>query len=146
MAILEYLEERWPEPPLLPRDPWRRARARQLAEIVNSGMQPFQNSPGVLGYVKDVLHGDERAWVQHHHARGLVALETTAAETAGKFLVGDEVTFADVFLVPQLYGCRRFGVDLAPYPTLLRVEAACVALPAFAAAQPDRQPDVRPAG
>jgi maleylpyruvate isomerase len=140
VAIIEYLEERWPAPPLLPADPWRRARARQLAEVINSGIQPFQNTP-VLAHVKEVLRSDEKAWVQYFHARGLAALERTAAETAGTFLVGDEPSLADVFLVPQLFGARRFALDLAPYPTLLRVETACKALPAFAAAEPERQPD-----
>jgi maleylpyruvate isomerase len=143
MAILEYLEETIPEPPLLPKEPWLRARARQLAEIVNSGVQPFQNTPST-SYVKDVLHGDEKAFARHFIGRGLAALERTAAETAGQFLVGDAPSFADVCLVPQLYGARRFGVDLAPLPLLVRVEAACDALPAFAAAHADRQPDKPP--
>jgi len=143
LAIIEYLEERWPSPPLLPRDPWLRARARQLAELVNSGIQPFQNTP-VLAYVKRTLGGDERAWVHHFQQRGLAALERAAGETAGSFLVGDEPSVADVCLVPQLNGARRFGLDVAPFPTLLRVEAACNALPAFAAAHPDRQPDAQP--
>jgi maleylpyruvate isomerase len=141
LAILEYLEERFPDPPLLPSDPWSRARARQLAEIVNAGIQPFQNSPSVLGYVKDVLHGDDKAWLQHFLARGLRALESTARETAGTFLVGGQPSIADLCLVPQLYSARRFSVPLDAFPTLLRVEAACVALPAFASAHPDRQPD-----
>ncbi len=141
MAILEYLEEIHPRPPLLPEEPWARARARQLAELVNAGIQPLQNAPTVLGYVRDVLGGDERAWLRHFVTRGLVALERSAAPTAGRFLVGDAPTFADVFLVPQLYSARRFDVDLSGLPTLLRVEAACLAQEAFTAAHPDRQPD-----
>jgi len=144
MAILEYLEERFPTPPLLPGDPFLRARARQLAEIVNAGIQPFQNSPTVLGYVKDVLHGDPLAWTQHFLTRGLRALERTALETAGTFLVGGAPSFADVCLVPQLYSARRFNVPLDDFPTLLQVESACNALPTFAAAHPDRQPDAAP--
>jgi maleylpyruvate isomerase len=140
MAILEYLEETFPEPALLPRDPFLRARARQLAELVNAGVQPFQNTP-TTGYVRDVLRGDERAWLRHFLHRGLTALERTALETAGTFLVGGAPSFADLFLVPQLYSARRFEVPLEGFPTLLRVEAACAALPAFAAAHPDRQPD-----
>jgi maleylpyruvate isomerase len=140
LAILEYLEERFPQPPLLPREPWLRARARQLAEMVNAGIQPFQNTP-TTGYVRDVLHGDETAWLRHFLARGLNALERSAGETAGAFLVGEQPSVADVCLVPQLYSARRFGVPLDGYPTLLRAEAACNALPAFAAAHPDRQPD-----
>jgi len=140
LAIIEYLEERYPEPPLLPSDPWLRARARQLAEIANAGIQPFQNTP-TLGYVRNVLRGDEKAWLRHFLDRGLRALERTARETAGTFLVGGHPTVADVCLIPQLWSARRFEVPLDPFATLVRVEAACNALPAFAAAHPDRQPD-----
>jgi maleylpyruvate isomerase len=139
MAIIEYLEERYPTPPLLPADPWLRARARQLAEIVNSGTQPFQN----LATTKKVeeLGADRQRWLDHFISRGLAVLERAAAETAGAFLVGDAVTIADVYLVPQLYAARRFKIDLAPYPTLTRVEATCAALPAFQSAHADAQPD-----
>jgi maleylpyruvate isomerase len=140
LAILEYLEEQFPEPALLPSDPWLRARARQLAEMVNAGIQPFQNTP-TAGYVTDVLRGDATAWMHHFLGRGLRALERAARETAGTFLVGARPSFADVCLVPQLYSARRFQLPVDGYPTLLRVEAACTALPAFAAAHPDRQPD-----
>lgn len=140
MAILEYLEERFPEPALLPADPWLRARARQLAENVNAGIQPFQNT-SVTSHVRDVLRGDQAAWLRHFLARGLGALERLALETAGTFLVGARPSVADVCLVPQLYSARRFEVPLEAYPTLLRVEAACAAVPAFAAAHADRQPD-----
>jgi maleylpyruvate isomerase len=143
MAILEYLEEKFPVPALLPGDAWHRARARMLAEIVNSGIQPLQNT-SVARYVKDTLGGDEQAFARHFIGRGLTALEQIAAETAGPFLVGALPSFADVCLVPQLYSARRFGVDLAPLPTLLAAERACEALPAFAAAHPDRQPDAPP--
>jgi maleylpyruvate isomerase len=144
IAILEYLEERHPDPPLLPVEPYRRARARQLAELVNAGTQPFQNTP-TISYVRDVLHGDDRAFVQHFIARGLAAVERSARETAGTFLVGAQPTFADVCLIPQLYSARRFHVPLGPYPTLLRVEAACNAIPAFEVSHPERQPDAEPA-
>ncbi|HYU68438.1 MAG TPA: maleylacetoacetate isomerase [Burkholderiales bacterium] len=145
MAILEYLEEQFPTPALLPAEPWLRARSRQLAELVNSGVQPYQNLP-VLNHVKDVLKSDELAWVKHFITRGLKALETLAGETAGKFLVGNTPTFADIYLVPQMYFARRFTVDTAPFPTLLRAEAACAALPAFHAAHADQQADKPPAG
>jgi len=141
MAIIAYLEERFPSPPLLPADPWLRARARQLAEMVNAGIQPFQNL-GLLQHLRTIGVGDPGELVaRHFNLRGLGALETLAGETAGRFLIGDAPTLADVYLVPQLYGARRFGVDLAAFPTLLRVEAACAALPAFAAARPEAQPD-----
>jgi maleylpyruvate isomerase len=140
MAILEFLEERFPSPALLPADPWLRARARQLAEIVNTGIQPLQNL-STTQRVKDVLHGDPDAWTRHFITRGLGVLESTAAETAGGFLVGDAPSFADVYLVPQLYAARRYAVDLGPYPTLTRAEAACQVLPAFQVAHADAQPD-----
>lgn len=145
LAILEYLEEVHPQPPLLPPDPWSRARARQLALAVVAGIQPVQNS-GVLRRVKDELGGDERAWAAATIAAGLAALEAEAlrdgaAARPGRFLVGDAPSFADVCLVPQLYNARRFGVDLTPFGRLLAVEAACAPLPAFAAAVPERQPD-----
>ena len=143
LAILEFLEERFPAPPLLPRDPWLRARARQLAEMVNAGIQPLQNLSTVQ-YVKDALHGDGPAWMGHFIPRGLAALETVAAETARTYLVGDAVSLADLYLCPQLFAARRLGVSVDGYPTLLRVEAACAALPAFADAHPERHPD-RPA-
>jgi maleylpyruvate isomerase len=139
MAIIEYLEERYPSPPLLPADPWLRARTRQLAEVVNSGIQPHQN----LATTKKLkeLGADPGPWLTHFISRGLTVLERAAGETAGKYLVGDALTLADVYLVPQMYAARRFDVDLAPYPTLVRVDAACSALPVFQAAHPDAQPD-----
>ncbi len=140
MAILAYLEERFPSPPLLPADPWLRARARQLAEMVNAGIQPFQNL-ALQQHLGKVGVGEPAEVARHFNARGLAALEALAGETAGDFLIGDAPSIADIYLVPQLYGGRRFGVDLAAFPTLLRVEAACAALPAFAAARPEAQPD-----
>ncbi|HWE26667.1 MAG TPA: maleylacetoacetate isomerase [Polyangia bacterium] len=139
LAILEYLEETIATPPLLPRDAYLRARCRQLAELVNAGIQPLQNT-GPQQRLK-ALGVDEVAWSRHFIAQGLAALAATAEQTAGKFLVGDTVTLADVCLVPQLYNARRFGVDLTLVPLLGRVEAACLELEAFQLAQPDRQPD-----
>ena len=143
MAILEWLEERHREPPLLPGDADGRARVRALAEHVNSAIQPYQNS-AVLKWLKAHHPGTEQAWVRHWIARGLGGLEAAVAPGAGRFCHGDAPGLADCYLVPQLYGARRFGVPLEPYPTLTRVEAACEALPAFAAAHPDRQPDAPP--
>jgi maleylpyruvate isomerase len=144
IAILEYLEDRFPEPRLLPKDPYLRARARALAELVNSGIQPLQNLEPQR-YVREELKGDAKAWTAHFIGRGMRALEALASETAGRYLVGDEVTVADVCLVPQMFAARRFGVDPATLPTLARVEAACDQLDAFAAARPERQPDAPPA-
>jgi maleylpyruvate isomerase len=141
LAILEYLEERYPQPPLLPADRLLRARARQLTLMIVSGIQPLHNL-ATTEQVKTELAGDVAAWNRHFIARGLTALEHAAAGPAsGRFLVGDAVTFADVCLVPQLYAARRFSVELDSFPTLLRAEAACAILPAFLAAHPDRQSD-----
>lgn len=144
LAILEYLEERYRTPALLPADPLLRARARMLSEMVNSGIQPLQNL-SVLQLVKSELKGDDKAFAAHWNMRGLAGLEAAVKETAGTYCLGETVSFADIFLVPQLYSARRFGVDLTPYPTLTRIEAACEKLPAFQAAHPDRQPDAAPA-
>jgi maleylpyruvate isomerase len=144
LAILEYLEARHPSPPLLPKDPYLAAKARMLAEMVNSGIQPLQNL-SVMQRIKSELKADEKAWSAYWNVRGLEALEAAVKPTAGRYCVGDEVSLADICLVPQLYGARRFAVDLTPYPTLLRIEAACNELPAFQAAHPDRQPDAQPA-
>jgi maleylacetoacetate isomerase len=139
LAILEYLEELAPRPALLPADPYLRARARQLAEVVNAGIQPFQNLPTM----KRVQEGgvDAKEFVRFFVARGLDGLERSAAATAGTFLVGDAPSFADVCLVPQLNAARRFGLDVARWPLLARVESACERLQPFQSAHSDRQPD-----
>ncbi len=143
VAIIEYLEERFPRPALLPRDPFMRGLARQLAEMVNSGIQPLQNL-SVLAHVRDQLGGDEKAWARTWIGRGLASLEQAARATAGRFLVGDSVTLADLYLVPQLYAARRYGTDLAGLDLLLRVEATCNELPAFQRAHAERQIDAEP--
>lgn len=141
-AIIDYLERIHPTPPLFPADPFLAARARQLAEMVNAGIQPLQNL-AVLNRVRE-LQGDPQAWARHYVTRGLAAMEALAPETAGAFLVGEAPTVADAYLIPQLYNARRFALDLAPYPTLLRAEASCEQIPAFVQAHPDKQPDAEP--
>lgn len=139
LPILEYLDERFREPAILPKEPYLRARTRMLAEIVNSGIQPLQN----LTTTKAVkaLGGDEAVWPKNFIADGLAAFERAAQDTAGKFCVGDTPTIADCCLIPQLTSARRFGVDIAKHSLLLAIEERCLALPAFANAAPDRQPD-----
>jgi maleylpyruvate isomerase len=146
MAILEWLEERFPEPPLLPADLEGRARVRALAEHVNSGIQPLQNAI-VLRMLKERQPGWEGEWARFYIGRGLSALERAVGDgRAGRFCHGDAPGLADCYLVPQLHNARRFGIDLAPFPTLCRIEEACGALAAFQAAHADRQPDAPPPG
>jgi maleylpyruvate isomerase len=140
LPILEYLDERWPDPPILPRDPYLRARARALAEIVNAGIQPMQNTATLRGIKK--LGGDDVAWVQPRIASGLAAFAKLADDTAGEFCVGDAPTIADICLVPQLVAARRYLVELGQgFDRLLAIEARCLALPGFANAMPECQPD-----
>ena len=139
LPIIELLEELHPSPALLPASPGPRARARQLAEIVNSGIQPLQNR-----FVLETLERhrvDSREWAKYFVDRGLRALEAHANTSPARFLVGDQVTLAEVFLVPQLYNARRLGVSCADFPTLTRIDAECQQLDAFAAAIPERQLD-----
>jgi maleylpyruvate isomerase len=140
MAILEWLDERFPSPPLLPKDPYGRARVRMLAEHVNSGIQPYQNQAPLL-WLRTRIEGGDTMWVQHWLRIGLTALERAVRDGAGRFCHGDEVTLADLYLVPQLYGARRFDVDVRAYPALLAIEAECKQLEAFQKAEPAVQPD-----
>lgn len=145
LAIIEYLEERYPEPPLLPKDPADRAAVRAMALAIACEVHPLQNLK-VLNYVKGELKQDEAAvnrWAQHWIALGLAALEqmVLAAPKRGKFCFGDAPTLADLCLVPQLANARRFGCDLSGVPTLVRIDAHCGTLPAFVNAAPENQPD-----
>src|SRR5262249_52346758 len=140
MAIIELLEEQYPSPALLPADPFLRARARQLASLIVSGIQPLQNTAAPAGG-GGTLAGHASAWGPHCVGRGLGPWESLVSETAGRFAVGDAVSVADVCLVPEVEFSKRFGVDLTPYPTLTRIAAACGELPAFQVAHSSRQPD-----
>jgi maleylpyruvate isomerase len=145
LAILEYLEERFPMPSLLPGDAAQRARIRALALDIACEIHPLNNLR-VLRYLKHQLGVDEdqkSAWIQHWIKLGFSALEhqLAADPTRGHFCVGDMPTMADCCLVPQLFNARRFEVDMAPYPTLVAIEDACNALPAFQLAHPAQQPD-----
>jgi maleylpyruvate isomerase len=145
LAIVEWLEETHPSPPLLPAGANERARVRSIALAVACDIHPLNNLR-VLNYLKDALHaGDDarNAWYAHWCELGLSALETRLSRDAatGRCCHGDAPTLADVCLVPQLANARRVDIDTSTYPTLHRIEAACNALPAFAAAAPARQPD-----
>lgn len=139
MAILEYLEERYPRPALLPADPLARAKVRQLAELVNAGVQPLQNLAVLQHIGREGL--DSKSWGRHYMHLGLDALERATASDDSVFLVGDTPSFAELCLIPQLYNARRFDCELQRWPRLLEVEAAASVLPAFAASHPDNQTD-----
>jgi maleylpyruvate isomerase len=139
LPIMEWLDDVYPTPPILPEDPYLRARARALAEIINSGVQPFQNL--TTGSRIRELGGDDKAWVKPFMTDGLIAYAAACADVAGDFSVGDHPTIADCCLIPQLATSRRYGIDLAPFQKLLAIETRCLALPSFAAATPERQVD-----
>lgn len=145
LAILEYLDERHPQPPLLPDSAEGRATVRQLALTIACDIHPLNNLR-VLKYLTGTLKVSEDAktqWIQHWIALGFEALETqlAASSTRGTFCHGESPTIADCCLVPQLFNAQRFGVDLTPYPTLRAIDAACAQLAAFRNAHPAVQPD-----
>ena len=142
LAIMEWLEEEHPRPPLLPREPIARARVRAFALAIACEIAPLSNL-AVRTYLADVLaltSTAQQAWHQHWLARGLAACEAMAGGE-GPFCFGAAPTIADCTLVPQLYNARRFEHDLTPYPALLRAEAAMLALPAVQSAAPEGQAD-----
>jgi maleylpyruvate isomerase len=145
LAIIEYLEERYPQPALLPTDPAHRALVRSMALAIACEVHPLQNLR-VHYYLTDILrHTREEvnSWCQHWIMLGLTALEqmVLAVPNRGAFCFGGAPSLADICLVPQLYNARRFACDLSSCPTLVKIDEACCALPAFANAAPENQPD-----
>ncbi len=146
-AIIEWLEERYPNPPLLPAGTDDRARVRALAAIVGCDIHPINNRR-ILEYLKKTLHCDEaavEAWCGTWIRAGFDALEALLAadERRGAFCFGGAPTIADVYLVPQVESARRFKVDLGPYPRIVAIDRACAELDAFRRAAPAAQPDAR---
>ena len=145
LAILEYLEETHPAPPLLPKDPVDRARVRSLALIPTADIHPIQNLR-VMNYLREKYEQTEEgafAWSRHWVETGFDAYEASVAKDpkTGAFSHGDQPTMADLCLVPQVFNAGRFKVDMARYPTIRRIYDTCMKHPAFDAAQPAKQPD-----
>lgn len=142
-AILEWIEARWPYPPLLPDDLHAAALVRAMAALIACEIHPLcnlrvlQSLRGALG----ASDGQVADWIVHWTGEGLTALEALVGRHGGAFAFGDTPTLADCYIVPQLYNAVRFGVDLSSYPRLVRVGETAARLPAFTAAHPDRQPD-----
>ncbi|KAH7576069.1 hypothetical protein ACOSQ2_004035 [Xanthoceras sorbifolium] len=141
-AILMYLEEKYPQHPLLPSDLKKKAINYQAANIVSSSIQPHQNLAGVK-YAEEKISADECfSWVKFHIGNGFAALEELLKDYAGKYATGDDVYLADLFLAPQIYAAiKRFNLDMSKYPLLLRLHGAYSELPAFQNAMPEKQPD-----
>jgi maleylacetoacetate isomerase len=141
LAIIEYLEETHPDPPLLAKDPIARAQIRALADVIACDIHPL-NNVGPLRYLKNEMHQEQSAidaWYHHWVRTGFEALE--ALVRPAPYTFGSQVTLADVCLVPQLYNARRLKVPLDSFPKIVGIEAACLALPAFDRARPENQPD-----
>ena len=141
LAIIEYLDETHPDPPLLPKDPIARAKVRALAEIVACDIHPLNNT-SPLRYLKHTMGQEQSAidaWYHHWVITGFEALE--ALIKPAPFACGDTVTLADVCLVPQVNNARRLKVPLEKFPKIVAVDAACLVLPAFERARPENQPD-----
>ncbi|XP_005623761.1 maleylacetoacetate isomerase isoform X1 [Canis lupus familiaris] len=140
LAIIEYLEETRPTPRLLPQDPKKRAYVHMISNLIVSGIQPLQN----LSVLKQLRQENNLPWAQKAISSGFQALEQILQGTAGKYCVGDEVTMADLCLVPQVANAERFEVDLTPYPAISRINKTLLALEAFQVSHPCRQPDTPP--
>jgi maleylpyruvate isomerase len=141
LAIIEYLDETHPDPPLLPTEPIERAQVRALAQIIACDIHPLNNT-GPLRYLKNQMKQDQSAidaWYHHWVIDGFEALETLIRP--GPYCWGAQVTLADVCLVPQVANARRLKVPLDKFPKIVAVDAACLALPAFERARPENQPD-----
>ena len=149
LAIIEYLDEKYPQPPLLPHDPLDRAYVRSIALAIACEIHPLNNLRVLRYLVKELGQSEQakNAWYRHWVEQGLAQVEAqlTAQGRCGRFVLGDAVTIADILIVPQIFNAQRFECRLEHVPTVMRIFDACMQLPAFADAQPSRQPDLPPA-
>ncbi|XP_057199914.1 maleylacetoacetate isomerase isoform X1 [Triplophysa rosa] len=136
LAIIQYIEETRAGPHLLPADPKQRAQVRIICDIITSGIQPLQNL-----YVLQKIGGEKMQWAQHFINRGFEALEPILKQTAGTYCVGNEISMADICLVPQVYNAERFKVDMSPFPTIRRLNQTLMEIEAFKVSHPSCQPD-----
>lgn len=145
LAILEYLEAKHPEPALLPGDLNQAMQVRAVALDIACDIHPLNNLR-VLQYLTGTLELTEQQklnWIQHWLQQGLQALELRLQKTAGLCCFGDEISWADICLIPQIYNALRFSLDMSAYPTLKRIYQHCTLLPAFIKASPEQQPDAQ---
>ncbi|MBL7546210.1 MAG: maleylacetoacetate isomerase [Bdellovibrionaceae bacterium] len=143
VAIIEYLEEQFPNPSLFPKDIQKRGKIRQFCENINSFLHPLSNLK-VLKYLEQTHGYDQKQkeeWINHWYQKGLLASETWLQKNMGHYCFGDQVTVADCFLVPLVFTSERFNVDLTPYKNILNVNERCLKLEAFKHAHPFRQID-----
>jgi maleylacetoacetate isomerase len=147
-AIIEYLEENYPTPPLLPRDPLERARVRALAQTVACEMHPLNNLRVLQHLAREFSLKEDgtRKWYHHWLGLGFASFEAQLAgdPLSGRFCHRDQPGMADLYLVPQIYNAERFRFDLSPYPVTMRIAAECRKLEPFQRAEPERQPDAEP--
>ncbi|KAL0969104.1 hypothetical protein UPYG_G00222660 [Umbra pygmaea] len=136
LAVIQYIEETRPGTRLLPVDPQKRAQVRMISDLIASGIQPLQNLN-----VLQKIGAEKLQWAQHFIQRGFEALEPILKETAGKYCVGDEISMADICLVPQVYNADRFKVDVDQFPTIKRLNQTLMQVDAFKASHPSCQPD-----
>jgi maleylacetoacetate isomerase len=146
-AIIEYLEETRPQPALLPKSAAEKAHVRRICDIIAAGIQSVQNLRVIRHAIKDLeaksKDAAQQEWANHWITHGFVALERVLVTTSGNFCVGDEVTIADIFLIPQIFNANRYKVDMSQFPIINKIAAACNELPVFKSAVPENQPDAQ---
>lgn len=142
LAIIAYLDEIYPDPPLLPPEPRQRAHCREIAYTIACDIHPVGNLRVFQKLAADYGAADDSpaVWNRHWIAAGFYAIEARLNSTAGRYAIGDRISLADICLVPQAYNARRYGLDLTPYPRIIAADASARELPAFAMAAPELQP------